>query len=65
MAVSSSVGANVQIAITLEESFLNAVPDYFELGSDNKLHHDPRRVNVFAHKKFSAAKNLFADSCGE
>lgn len=65
MAVTSSTNLNVQIAITLEEGFRNAVPEYFEWGTDSKLHHDPRKVNVFAHKKFSAEKNLFADSCGE
>lgn len=63
MAVSTN--SNVQIAITLEEGFKNAVPEYFKWGTDNKLHHDPRKVNVFAHKKFSAEKNLFADSLGE
>lgn len=64
MAVAMHSAQNVQIAITLEDSFMNAIPNYFQLGEDGKLHHDPNQVNVFAHKKLTG-KHLFADSYGE
>nr|XP_039257254.1 uncharacterized protein LOC120333918 [Styela clava] len=65
MALNAAHRQNVQIAVTLQDSFMNAVPDYFTMGDNMKLHHDPRKVNVFAHKKFSVKNNLFADSYGE
>lgn len=65
MAINSAAAQNVQIAVTLQGSFMDAIPECFQLGTDMKLHHDPRKVNVFAHKNLDDKCNLFADSYGE
>nr|CAB3262684.1 uncharacterized protein LOC100181832 [Phallusia mammillata] len=49
----------IQIGVTLLERFLECTPQYFQAGPDGKLHHDPRKVNVFAH-----GRKIFADSYG-
>ena len=64
MAVSGSSGANetnsnIQIGVTLMERFLDCIPSYFQRGQDGKLHHDLRKVNVFAH-----SNSVFAESYG-
>jgi len=59
MAINQS-SDSIQVGVTLLERFLDCRPDYFQLGRDGKLHHDPRKVNVFAH-----GKNLFGDTYGE
>lgn len=64
MAIDPKNASHIQIGITLMESFLDALPEYFRVGNDQKLHHDPHDVNVFAHKKLTG-KHMFADSYGE
>ncbi|CAK8682537.1 unnamed protein product [Clavelina lepadiformis] len=58
--VTSETNDSVQVGITLMERFMDCIPSYFQRGRDGKLHHDPRKVNVFAH-----SNDMFGDSYGE